>query len=129
VMGLTLHNSLLSEFRKSNPGRLASATLILALCLTTALVPTSLAQRAAKSERKVIVITKPDYPDILRRAQVGGIVRLKATVLPNGTVTDVEILGGNPILAENAASAVKKWKYAPAAAQTTEDISLSFSPH
>ena len=128
-MGLTLHNSLLSEFGKSNPGRLASATLMLALCLATAFVPGSLAQKTPKSERKVIVIAKPDYPDILRRAQVGGIVRLKATVLPNGTVSNVEVLGGNPILAENAASAVKKWKYAPAATQTTEDVSLSFTPH
>jgi len=102
---------------------------MLALCLTTAFVPGSLAQKTPKSERKVIVIAKPDYPDILRRAQVGGIVRLKATVLPNGTVSNVEVLGGNPILAENAASAVKKWKYAPAATQTTEDVSLSFTPH
>jgi hypothetical protein len=39
------------------------------------------------------------------------------------------VLGGNPILAENAAATVKKWKYAAAATQTTEDISLSFSPH
>lgn len=102
---------------------------MLALCLTTVFVPASLAQKPSKSERKVIVIAKPDYPDILRRAQVGGVVRLKATVLPNGTVSSVDVLGGNPILAENAAAAVKKWKYAPAASQTTEDVSLSFSPH
>jgi TonB family protein len=129
VMGLTLHNCLFSEFRRSNPGRLASATLLLALCWITAFAPTSVAQKASKSDRKVIVITKPDYPDILRRAQVGGVVRLKATVLPNGTVTNVEVLGGNPILAENAAAAVKRWKYAPAASQTIEDVSLSFTPH
>jgi TonB family protein len=128
-MGLTLHNSVLSEFRKSNPARLASATLMLALCLTTAFVSTSLAQKAGKSERKVIVVATPDYPDILRHAQVGGTVRLKATVLPNGTVSNVEVIGGNPILAENAAAAVRKWKYSPAATQTTEDVSLRFSPH
>ena len=92
MMGLTLHNRLLSEFRKSNPARIASVTLILALCLATAFVPASLAQKAPKSERKAIVITKPEYPDILRRAQVGGVVRLRATVLPNGAVSNVEIL-------------------------------------
>jgi TonB family protein len=129
VMGLTLHNRLLSEFRKSNPARLASVILMLALCLATAFVPASPAQKAPKSERKAIVITKPEYPDILRRAQVGGVVRLRATVLANGAVSNVEILGGNPILAENAAAAVKRWKYAPAAAQTTEDVSLTFNPH
>jgi TonB family protein len=128
-MGLTFHYYLLSEFKKSNPARLASAALLLALCLTTPFVPASLAQKAPKSERKAIVITKPDYPDILRRAQVGGVVRLRATVLPNGAVTSVEIIGGNPILAENAAAAVKKWKYAPGPTQTVEDVSLSFTPH
>ena len=102
---------------------------MLALSLATAFVPASLAQKAPKSERKAIVITKPEYPDILRRAQVGGVVRLRATVLPNGAVSNVEILGGNPILAENAAAAVKRWKYAPAPTQTTEDVSLTFTPH
>jgi TonB family protein len=105
------------------------ARAMLALCLSAGFVPALLAQKASKSERKVVVSTKPDYPDILRHAQVGGVVRLRATVLANGTVSDVEILGGNPILAESAAATVKKWKYVAAPAQTTEDISLSFSPH
>jgi TonB family protein len=126
-MGLTLHSNLWPEFRKSNPARLASATLTLALCLMAAFVPVSPAQK--KPERKVIVVSTPDYPDILRHAQVGGTVRLKATVLPNGSVTNVEIIGGNPILAENAVTAVKKWKYAPAEKQTIEDVSLRFTPH
>ncbi|MGA8503466.1 MAG: energy transducer TonB [Candidatus Sulfotelmatobacter sp.] len=128
-MLLTLHNYLWTKFRKCNPARLASATLALAFCLMAAFAPASLAQRPSKSERKVIVVATPDYPDILRHAQVGGTVRLKATVLPNGTVSNVEIIGGNPILAENAVTAVKKWKYAPAATQTTEDVSLRFTPH
>ena len=108
------------------PRRLSFATLPLALCLTAAFVSPSLAQ---KSDRKVVVTVKPEYPDLLRRAQVGGVVRLKATVLPNGAVSSVEILGGNPILAERAVTAVKNWKYAPAPDKTIEDISLSFSPH
>jgi TonB family protein len=128
-MGLTLRNYRLSGFRKSNPARLASATLMLALCLTAAFVPGALGQKSSKPERKVMVVATPDYPDILRHARVGGVVRLKATVLPNGTVSNVEVIGGNPILAENAAAAVKKWKYAPAATQTVENVSLSFTPH
>jgi TonB family protein len=101
---------------------------ILALCLSGAFIPSSLAQKAEKSTRKVIVTAKPEYPEILKRAQVGGLVRLKATVLPNGTVSNVDVLGGNPILAENAVAAVKKWKYTPAPTETTEEISLRFSP-
>ena len=102
---------------------------MLALCLAAVSVPAALGQRASKPERKVMVVATPEYPDILRHARVGGVVRLKATVLPNGTVSNVEVIGGNPILAENAAAAVKKWKYAPAATQTIENVSLSFTPH
>jgi TonB family protein len=108
---------------------LAWATLLLALLLTSAFVPASRAQKVSLSDRRVLVSVKPDYPEILKRAQVGGLVRLKATVLPSGTVNKVDVLGGNPILAENAVTAVMKWKFAPAASQTVEEISLSFSPH
>ena len=115
-----------SERFQMIPRKLSFALLPLALCLTAAFVPLSLAQ---KSDRKVVVTVKPDYPELLRRAQVGGVVRLKATVLANGSVTNVEILGGNPILAERAVTAVKSWKYAPAPDKTVEDIALTFSPH
>jgi TonB family protein len=81
------------------------------------------------SHRKVVVRIAPEYPETLRIAQIGGLVRLSATVQPNGTVTQVDIRGGNPILAEKAQQAVMKWKYAPAGAQTVEEVSLSFSPH
>ena len=79
--------------------------------------------------RKVLVRVAPEYPEMLRAAQIGGQVRLAATVGPNGNVTQTEVRGGNPILAEKAQKAVMKWKYAPAASQTIEEVTLSFSPH
>jgi len=102
--------------------------LMLAL-FTTGLAPCLPAQSSAKAGRKILVTVKPDYPQTLKTAQIGGLVRLSATVLPNGTVAKVEIRGGNPILAESAVTAVMRWKYAPAPSETNEEISLSFSPH
>ena len=90
---------------------------------------TSPAQKASKFERKVLVTVKPHYPDLLREAKIGGLVRLRAWILPNGTVSNVEVLGGNPILAESAVAAVKQWKFVPGPTQTTDDISLNFNPH
>jgi TonB family protein len=77
----------------------------------------------------VLVTVKPHYPDLLREAKIGGLVRLRAWILPNGTVSNVEVLGGNPILAESAVAAVKQWKFVPGPTQTTDDISLNFNPH
>jgi len=83
---------------------------------------------AQKSARAVLTRVKPEYPEALQRVQVGGLVRLSVTVLPGGTVSKIQVRGGNPILAESAVTAVMKWKFAPAPAETTEEISLSFSP-
>jgi TonB family protein len=88
-----------------------------------------LAQRAPKSDRKVLVSVKPEYSELLKHAQIGGLVRLKVTVSADGKVSNVDIVGGNPILAESASAAVMKWKFIPAPSQTLEDISISFSPH
>jgi len=103
--------------------------LTLALCLTAGFVLISPAQKTPKPERKVLVSGKPEYPGPLKQARIGGLVRLRAWVLPNGTVSSVDVLGGNPILAESAVTAVKKWKYAPAPSQTAEEIVLHFNPH
>jgi TonB family protein len=99
------------------------------LLVTIGWTSQSLAQKAQKTGRAVIVTVKPEYPETLKHAQIGGLVRLSATVLPNGTVSKVQIRGGNPILAESAVDAVMKWKYAPGPAETSEEVSLSFSPH
>jgi TonB family protein len=104
-------------------------TLLTVVFLFLALSPVSPAQRAAKSERKVVVSVKPDYSELLRHAQIGGLVRLKATVAADGKVTNVTVVGGNPILAESASAAVMRWKYAPAPDQTVEEVSISFTPH
>jgi TonB family protein len=59
-----------------------------------------------------------DYSDKLQKAQIdrqiGGLVRLKVTVSPDGKVSNVDVVGGNPILAESASTAVMKWKFIPA---------------
>jgi TonB family protein len=102
---------------------------ILALVCVLIFPSALLAQKISKSDRKVLVSVKPDYSEILRHAQIGGVVRLKAVVSPEGRVLNIEVLGGNPILAESATAAVKSWKYAPAPAQTVEEVSISFSPH
>jgi TonB family protein len=61
--------------------------------------------------------------------QIGGTVRLEVTITPKGTVESAKVLGGNPILAESAVTAVKKWKYATAENSTTTTISLDFNPY
>lgn len=91
--------------------------------------PRLLAQDTGKPRRKVLVMTEPDYPYVLRNGHFEGQVRLAATVLPNGTVSKVECKGGNPMLAQYASQAVMRWKYAPGPAQTVEEAVFVFNPN
>ena|SRR5436190_5450519 len=95
-------------------------TILLAL-----LAPLLIAESKA---RTVISTTVPEYPDVARNLNIGGIVKLRVTVDAKGTVTKAELLGGNPMLAGPAEQAVLKWKYAPAAAETIERVSVTFTP-
>ena len=67
VMGLTLHNCLFSGIQKEQSRKTRFRDSAAGALLDNRLrCPTSVAQRRLlKSDRKVIVITKPDYPDIL----------------------------------------------------------------
>lgn len=70
----------------------------------------------------------PEYPEIARRLKLQGTVQLEVDVRRDGTVKDVRVLGGNPVLAEAFSEAVKRWKYEPAPNETVEKVHYTFSP-
>ena len=91
--------------------------------------PLVLPGRAQDTERKVIKKVEAQYPSILRRRGIGGTVRLRVVVKADGTVKDVDILGGNAALADSAVEAVRQWKFAPASAESTVSVSVKFDPN
>ena len=93
------------------------------LALTFALTCASLSEAA---ERQAVKQPLPEYPAILKRLKIGGTVKLNAIVAADGTVKKTTIDGGNPVLAEVACNAVKKWKYAPAAQQSGVPVEITF---
>ena len=89
-----------------------------------------IARTAAQvSDRRVITRVEPDYPDALKKLYIGGVVRVEVHVAANGSVKNVKLLGGNPILGQSTMKAVKSWKYVPAAADETLTVKLEFDPH
>jgi TonB family protein len=80
------------------------------------------------AERQLVTRVEPDYPETLQRLRIGGIVRLELTISHGGSVENVSVLGGNPILAEAAAKAVKQWVYAPGPSQTRTQVIVPFEP-
>ena len=53
-------------------------------------------------------------------------MRLKATVLENGSVSKVEVKGGSPMFARFAKQALENWKYAPGPNRTVEEVVFKF---
>jgi TonB family protein len=57
-----------------------------------------------------------------------GKARVELTVAPDGTVTHVKDLGGNPVLLDALVRAVKKWKYMPATIESIVQVTYEFGP-
>jgi TonB family protein len=81
------------------------------------------------SQRKLITRVEPEYPETLKRLNIGGTVRVQVTIAAKGNVENVELLGGNPILAEAAITAVKQWVYTPSHSETTAEVTIPFDTH
>lgn len=89
----------------------------------------SLGQDQPDNSRKVVNKVVPVYPDLARRMQLRGTVKVEAVIAPNGSVKSTRVIGGNPVLAIAAEDAVRRWKYVPAATESTTLVELRFSPH
>lgn len=76
--------------------------------------------------RKVKTSVKPAYPDVARQMHITGTVRLEATVAPDGHVRDTRVVGGSPMLAQEASNAVKKWKYEETPKETVETVEIVY---
>jgi TonB family protein len=84
--------------------------------------------RGQDSERKILKKVEAQYPSILKRRGIGGTVRLKVIIHADGSVKDVEVLGGNPALADAADKAVRQWKFAPGG-ESTITVAVTFDPN
>ncbi len=82
----------------------------------------------AQGDRKVLERVAPTYPDLARRANLTGLVKIAVTVRPNGTVKEARVAGGNPVLCSAAVEAVRKWRFEPFTNETTEVVELRFQP-
>ena len=55
----------------------------------------------------------PQYPTIAKLAHISGVVHLRAVIGKDGTVRELEVVDGNPLLAQAAKVAVQNWRYQP----------------
>lgn len=78
--------------------------------------------------RKIVTRTAPVYPGLARSMALQGTVKVEAVVAPDGSVKDVAIKGGHPVLAQAAVNTVRRWRWEPAEHESREIVELKFAP-
>jgi periplasmic protein TonB len=65
------------------------------------------------SEGNLIYRVQPMYPPLARQARIQGQVELRAIISKAGTIENLVVLRGHPMLVPAAIDAVRKWRYRP----------------
>jgi protein TonB len=76
----------------------------------------------------------PNYPQLAKQARIQGHVILQAEISKDGTIQNLQLISGHPMLAPAAIEAVKQWRYKPyllngepVAVETQVDVNFSLS--
>lgn len=108
-----------TSFLKRNGVMVLAAILLL-------LMGTGLA--GDESGRKLKNRVSPQYPELARRVNAKGTVKIEVVIAPNGSIRSTKVIGGHPLLVNAAEDAVKKWRYEPASEETTTVVEFNFTP-
>jgi protein TonB len=65
------------------------------------------------TEGNLVNKVTPLYPDIAKRARIQGIVVLQAVISKQGTIENLRVVSGHPMLTQAALDAVRQWRYRP----------------
>ena len=76
----------------------------------------------------------PNYPQLAKQARIQGHVILQAEISKDGTIQNLQLISGHPMLAPAAIEAVKQWRYKPyllngepVAVETQVDVNFSLT--
>jgi protein TonB len=65
------------------------------------------------SEANLLHEVKPVYPPLARQARIQGAVELRAIISKSGTIENLVVVRGHPMLSAAAIEAVRQWRYRP----------------
>jgi len=94
---------------------------------TATYVPSAWAQ--GEITRKVKTRVAPTYPDLARRMNIFGVVRIQITVAANGSIKNAKLIGGHPLLANAVLEALNKWRFETGPDESTGVVEFRFDPH
>jgi periplasmic protein TonB len=75
--------------------------------------PQKLRVSSGVAQGMLVYQLKPQYPRLAMQARIQGTVVLQAVIGKDGSVQDLRLVSGHPMLAPAAIEAVKQWRYRP----------------
>jgi len=75
--------------------------------------PTKVRVSQGVSEGLLVRKVSPTYPPLAKQARIQGSVVLQATIGKDGSIQNLRVVSGHPMLTQSAIDAVKQWKYRP----------------
>ncbi|MGD0508074.1 MAG: energy transducer TonB [Terriglobales bacterium] len=81
---------------------------------------------ATQEGRRTVSNPQPEYPEIARKMNLSGVVKIEVVIGPDGQIKNAKVVGGHPVLADATLKALKNWKYAPGSAETKEMLLFKF---
>lgn len=79
-----------------------------------------------ETKRKVKTKTTPVYPELAKRMNVTGKVKIEVVITPDGRVKSTRVVGGHPLLVQACQDAAKEWRFLPAPEETTQVVEFEF---
>jgi TonB family protein len=76
--------------------------------------------------RKTISNPAPVYPEVAKRMQLAGVVKIDVVVGPDGKIKESKVIGGHPVLVDAALTALRDWKYEKANSETKKQVEFKF---
>ena len=107
--------------------RVSFRRVITVIVFTLVFLHAGLAQE--EGARKAKVRVTPVYPDLAKKMNVSGNVKIEVGVAPDGSVKQTHVIGGHPVLVQAAEDAIKNWKFEPGSEATTEIVVFKFKNH
>jgi TonB family protein len=109
------------------PRRIAARLLQMAVVAIAVTMTLPLHAADDGETRAVKQRVAPVYPELAKRLRISGVVRVAATVSPDGAVTATKTVSGNHMLSAAAEDAVRRWKFVSAPEASTIEIDINFA--
>jgi protein TonB len=64
-------------------------------------------------QARLINQARPVYPPLAKQARISGTVKLQAVIAKDGSIQELQVISGHPLLVQSALDAVRQWRYQP----------------